>query len=150
MKRLTVLALLLAAAVATPALAQAPVLAYSTKGDFAYLDFNQPGGKTPAVKFACAKGSSEIDIADYEGANGAELKLTSGPETLALEAQKATGARGDFLKAHTIVANKVFIQLRENGLLDITGQGFSTKIAADAEGKRNVEQFFIACEPFEG
>lgn len=151
MKSLALIPVLMAALAAVPAHAQAPVLAYSTKGDFAYLDVNPPGGKTPAVKFACEKGSGEVDIAEYEAASGDQaIKLVSGAETGQLDATKASGARGDFLRAHTVVTNKVFTQFRDNGQLDISGQGFNLKIAAPAEARREVEQFFIACEPFEG
>jgi hypothetical protein len=147
MKTLSLLPALLAAGlVATPVFAQAPVLDFSEKGDFVYLDFNPPGGKAPALKFACAKTTSRVDVAQYEAQPVDQtLKLASGGTTAELAGKKATGARGDFVKTQVFTSDKIMASFRETGLLELSGQGFQDKISASGDGKATLEKFFKGC-----
>jgi hypothetical protein len=147
MKTLTLLHVLLAAGVvAGPALAQAPVLDVSTKGDYVYLDYNPPGSKAPAVKFACAMGSGRVDIAQYEAQpTDQTLKLSSGGATTELAGAKATGTRGDFVKTRIFGSDKIMTNFRTTGELEMSGQGFQDHINA-GDAKPTVEKFFVGCE----
>jgi hypothetical protein len=148
MKTLIVFSVLAAAAViAAPALAQAAVLDFSTKGDFVYLDFNPPGGKAPAVKLACTKGQGRITLAQYEATPAdMTLNLTSGAVNASYAGKKSAGAHGDFVKAEIFASEKVMTSFRSTGNLGISGPGFQDKISATGPAKATLEQFFAGCE----
>jgi hypothetical protein len=147
MKTLTVLPVLMAAGViAGPALAQAPVLDFSTKGDFVYLDYNPPGGKAPAVKLACSKGVGRINVAQYEAQpTDQTMDLSSGGAKASLAAKKTAGAKGDLVLTQIFASDKVMVSFRSTGELELSGQGFDDKISAGAD-KAAVEKFFAGCE----
>ena len=146
--KLTLPCALLALTLSGPAAAQPPLLDYSVNQNFTYLDFNPPGGKTPAVRFACAKGLSKIEIAEYEGvAADVAVTLSSGGATLSLAGKKTKSARGvDFIKAEVMAEQKVMTGFRDRGELEITGPGFHQRIAVPDTGKGPIGLFFVSCE----
>ena len=148
MKTLTLLPALLAAYVITgTAHAQAPVLDVSSKGEYVYLDYNPPGAKAPAVKFACAKGLGRVDIAHYEAPPAdQDLKVSSGGASEVLSAKKSTGTRGEFVRTQIFATDKVMTNFRETGQLELAGQGFTNKISAPDTAKAPIEKFFVGCE----
>jgi hypothetical protein len=147
MKILTVLPALIAAGViAAPALAQAPVLDFSTKGDFVYLDYNPPGSKAPAMKLACTKGVGRITLAQYEAKPGDQtVNVVSGAVVGSYGGKKATGTRGDYVTTQIFASEKVMTAFRDSGQLEVSGDGYKDTINA-GPNKPAVDKFFAGCE----
>jgi hypothetical protein len=147
MKILTVVPALVAAGViAAPAVAQSPVLDFSTKGDFVYLDFNPPGSKAPVLKLACTKGVGRITLAQYEAKPADQpVNVVSGAVTGSYGGKKATGSRGDFVTTQLFASEKVMTTFRDSGQLEVSGDGYKDTINA-GPNKPAVDKFFAGCE----
>jgi hypothetical protein len=140
-------ALLVTAVIAGPVAAQTVTASFSSKGDYVYLEINPPSATAPVVKLACEKGNGRVDIAMYEAKPADQLfNLISGPAKGELQGTKATGSRGDFLRSQIFAVDKIMLNFRQTGQLEIAGQGFRNQINIAANGKPAVEQFFVGCE----